>query len=302
MKKIMFILLLLTSCLSFADSNLKIITLGASGSQSDTAIRFFAPMIEKETNKNVIIQNIPGANGLIGIRDFLRLPKDQPSMIIGNSNLAYLSQTTKGLEFDPLNDLEPVYGLADSPILILVSSTSKVNNLKDLVELYHSKNRLLGGSASALSTIMINGLSESIGVNTEIVNYKLSQEMAMNTATGLIDYFTAAAGNSSAQSLLDAGKLKVIGVISHERSISYPFVKTVQEQGYSEVHGFSWVAFFVNKDLPTKMKQDLRIAIEKALRTPEAYGYENLSGNPRRWLASWLTVRIKQLQELQYLR
>lgn len=175
---------------------LTFITLTGAGSLSDTAIRQAAPAIEKHTGKKVVVVNMPGANGLIGVRHFLSQPSDGNTLLVGNSALGYLRET-KQIDADPT----PLAGLTQTEMAVYTHvGIPSLNAL-----LAHPD--LKAGSASPMTELSIRLFDGSNTTKTTVVGYKQFGQAVVDLAAGRIEYLIAPSGVSAIESMVSAGKI-----------------------------------------------------------------------------------------------
>lgn len=295
--RIIFLIWLFMIAVANASEPITLVTLTGPGSQGDTAARFFAPLIEHETGKPVVIINAPGGQGVIGMEKYLQYKADGNTLLVGNSSVAFSPKLIPNLGFDPMNDLEPVYGLSSSPLLVLVAANSPIKSMKDFPALFKEKGKLFGGSSVVTTAVSMGLMDKTLGIVTEVVNYKQPQELVLNLSSGVLDYSIAGTANSSIQGLLEAGKLRAVGVVGKTRSLQYPQLLTMKEQGFESVEEFSWTAFFINAKTDPHTKQVVTDMLKKVMNSDAAKDFENKPGKPGRFLAGKDAIRLLQLKE-----
>ena len=248
------LLLTLTLLLSLAVNaqTLNLVTTSGPGSLSDTAARYFAPLIEKELNQPVVVHNVPGALGLVGIQHFMKQPANGNYILIAGTQIPYIAKTRPADEFD-FTDLTPLHGLSTAKQQVLVPTNSPVKSISDLRSLQKSKGRLLGGSSHPSTQSSMELLDEKLGTQTTVVNYKQSSQLATELAAGLIDYTLGAKGNGSTAGFIQSGNLRVVG--------------DIRDLGIEE---FSWTAYFVHSSVPDNRKTQLAQALDKVMHSQEA--------------------------------
>jgi tripartite-type tricarboxylate transporter receptor subunit TctC len=191
---------------------LTFITLTGAGSLSDTAVRQAAPAIEKHTGKKVVVVNMPGANGLIGLRHFTSQPNDGRTVLVGNSSLSYLLATGQ-----TDTQLKPLAGLAKTDMAVYTHlGFSSLSTLSASTE-------LKAGASSPMMELGIKLFDEKNKTRTTVVGYKQFSQAVVDLAAQRIDYIIAPSGVSAIEGMVAAGR-----------------IQTVENLGYQ----FSWNAFF----------------------------------------------------------
>lgn len=278
----------------------QLLTISGVGSQGDSSARFFAPILGEALGKSVIVMNYPGGNDTIAIKKYYSLPDDCNNLIIGNSSSAYVSKFLKEMVSDPMKDLTPLYGMATSTAVVLVSAESDIYTVQDLVAKYKKAGRLTGASTIPTTVMVLGFFDEATGIKTEVVKYRESAQAALNVATGLVDYTISIVGNAAYQGLIDNNKIRAIAIIGDERSTYYPKIKTMGEQGYGRyIRTFAWNGFFIHTSASAECKSHLTDVLKKVMHSAQAQKYTERPGGPKLFLQSG--AEIKRLLESEYL-
>lgn len=188
----------------------QIVTTSGPGSLSDQAARHIQPLLAKELGREVVVLNVAGANGVLGFREFSRLPKDGGHILIGSFALAYTAKTLPQADYDPLRDFAPVMGLTRTPLRVLVPANSPAKDINGLVELSKAKGGLMGGSSHPSTALILTLLDNKTGTRTTPVNYRQGAMLFADLASGQLDY-SVGGGHSTAAALLEEGRLREIG-------------------------------------------------------------------------------------------
>lgn len=279
-----------------AAAQVQLVVTGAVGNGSDTAARFFAPILEKHLQKPVVVVNQPGADGVIGLRYFAEHAKRQEAILVGATAMGLVSHR-KQMDIDPLQEFVPLHGMSAANGAVFVPANSPLKSMKDVAALYKTKQRVLIGSTGKIDDVTANQLSEVLGVPLEIVRYKNANQLATELVAGLLDMTIGTVGASAYQGMADSGLLRPIAIIDDTRNTSMPEVKTLIEQGYTSVLGARWTALFVHKDMPEALRLKFEKAVTDAMKSPEAAAYEKSLGAPKRFMANAKQVVAVQKQE-----
>jgi tripartite-type tricarboxylate transporter receptor subunit TctC len=111
-----------------------------AGSGSDTSARFFGERLAKQFGQTALVENKPGASGIISVQALLALPADGHTILLAsNSPISVNPVSIKNLPYNPMTDLTPLAGLSRNMNVWVVNGNSKINSLKDVVE-YSKKN------------------------------------------------------------------------------------------------------------------------------------------------------------------
>jgi len=296
MKRALATLFFLAPALALAQV-LNFVTYTAPGSQSDTALRFFAPLIAAELGQPYVVRNIVGASGAIGMREFKEMPAAGNHIMIGSSSIA-LAVDAGYVDFDAIELFTSLHGVSRSPVEILVSANSQVKNIKDLKSLSDQKGGLQAGSFSLLNNLISAQLDKIVGTKTEVINYTQATQTAVDAAAGRLDYTVATVGAAATAGMISSGHLRPIAVVGDVPAKNLHGVKTMREQGYAPINDFAWTALFVRKDVPQERKEKLMAVISKVINSVEGEKYEELLGNPSRLIKDAPAMRKVQLSDV----
>lgn len=271
---------------SFPSRPLKFIVPFGPGSGTDTSARYFARKLQEATGQAVIVENKPGANGFLAVKQLLAAPADGYTVFIGsNSTLAVNVALFKQLPYDPLTDLAPLNLLMRSPAMLVVPANAPHKTLKDfLAHAREQPGKLSFGAGSAGYQLMGEALNDAARVQTLHVPFKGAGEVATAVAGGVVDY--AFAEVTAVQELAKAGRVRALAVASAQRVPNLPEVPTASEAGLPGFEAYTWVAAMVNARTPaaeTARLAELFTAISRLPETREFYdrlGATAMTGGP----------------------
>jgi tripartite-type tricarboxylate transporter receptor subunit TctC len=234
----------------FPSRPIKLIVPFPPGSGTDTAARHFGKKLGDLARQSVVVENRPGANGLIGIQALKAAPPDGHTLFVGsNSTLASNLALFKSLQYDPVADFMPVAGLLRAPGVIIVGPASPARSLSDLVALAKKKPRsLFYGSGSAGYQLMTELLAETAGFEAGHVPFKGASEAVTAVASGTVDF--AIVEMTSVAALAKAGTVRALAIGSTERSSVLPDVPTVTEAGVAGYNVYAWAAVVALRGTP----------------------------------------------------
>ncbi|MEI8401863.1 MAG: tripartite tricarboxylate transporter substrate-binding protein, partial [Alcaligenaceae bacterium] len=164
----------------------KLIVPLAAGGASDVVARIFAAKLGERLGQQVIVENRPGAEGLIGVDAAVKAAPDGYTLVLGSSTtLAANFHLRKSLPFHPVKDLEPVSMAFQGFFNILVINAAvSANNLKEFIALAKSQpGKLDYGTATSGSKICVETFKAMAGIDLQMVNYKSSPQ-ALNDLMG----------------------------------------------------------------------------------------------------------------------
>ena len=246
-----------------------IVPLAAAGT-GDTLARTVGEAMAKELGQPVVIENRPGAGGLVGTEmvaaaapDGYTLLAVSPSHVI---NPALHAKKT----YDPLKDFETITVMANTHQVIVAHPSTPASNLKELID-YAKKNpgKLTYGSAGLGSATNLNmELFKSMaGVDILHVPYKGSTQARQDVLSGQVHL--AMDGLLPVQPLIKDGRLKALALASSRRSQSNPEIPTIAEAGVPGYATDTWYGLLAPAKTPKDIVARLHQAAVNALRSPE---------------------------------
>ena len=248
----------------------------APGTSADFYGRSFADYLSQTTDIQMVVDNKPGASGLIAANHYLNLPKHQPNIIIANSALiTNLPLTTdKPLPFDTQRDLSPIAILVGVPFFLVTSSKSNLKNIEDI-----SRIETLPYAVSSLGTgghIIGELLGEELKIKTFPVPYVNNGQAMMDIISGRVPVGIFSWLAISA--LFESGALNVLMNFSLNRSKFAPNIRSAAEVGLGKLHIEGWQGIFSTKFLDTKTKGTIETALKEWTKTPTYESILNKAG------------------------
>jgi tripartite-type tricarboxylate transporter receptor subunit TctC len=255
---------------SYPDKPVTVVIPMGAGGASDNLMRMISPTLANQLGQPIIIDNKPGANGLIGEEYFARAKPDGYTWMLGTAS-ATTNLWMHKLNYDPRKAFVPVMKIAAVPMALVVNS-SKVpsRNVRDFVNFAKGSSPSLtyatwgDGSVSHLTMELFKGQTK---VNLAHVPYKTSPQALNDVLAGQVDAMFI--GLAAANQQLGSGKLSILAITSPARSSIAPQIPTMAESGFSEVEFESWFGFFAPAGTPANFIKTIHQALEKTLAQPE---------------------------------
>jgi len=274
MKRIFAAALALATATAFAQGYpsrpIKLIVPLAAAGTGDTLARAVGEAMAKELGQPVVIENKPGAGGLVGTEIVANAPPDgytilavSPSHVI---NPALHSKKT----YDPLKDFETITVMANTHQVIVAHPSTPASSVRELID-YAKKNpgKLTYGSAGTGSATHLNmELFKSMaGIDILHVPYKGSTQARQDALSGQVNL--AMDGLLPVQPLIKDGRLKALALTSGRRSQSNPEIPTIAEAGVPGYVSDTWYGLLAPAKTPKDIVAKLHAAAVKALNSPE---------------------------------
>ncbi len=243
----------------------------APGGAADIAGRLMAQSLTQALGGNFVVENKPGAGGLMALDMVARSLPDGYSIAVGTPGPLTISPEwyKEELAFDPEEKLDPVVKFASTPGLILVRNDLKADSIGALIELSKKAQPLMMASAGAGSVMHLTGeyFQEQNNINWVHVPYKGSNPALIDLIAGRVDVMVDL--EPAALPHIISGRIKALAITAPERSKQLPDVPTMDELGYRGYHLGSWWSLSVPKGTPAGVIEKLNAAINDALKKPE---------------------------------
>jgi tripartite-type tricarboxylate transporter receptor subunit TctC len=263
---------------SFPSRPIKFVVPFAPGSVTDVAARYYAKRLTALAGQPVIVENRPGANGVIGVQAVLNAPHDDYSVLIGTtSTLAVNVALYRKLAYDPLADFAPLTTMTAMPTIIVAPKDTPYKGIQDLVKAAKADPGKLNYAAGATSYhLMAELFNETTGIATTYVPYKGTSE-AMKASIGKeVDFGVLDA--STALAPIKGGMLRGLAVASERRLAQMPDVATATESGVSNYAASTWVAAVIPSKTPRPVAARLEEWMTKIAKEPETHAFFNNIG------------------------
>ena len=240
-----------------------------AGGPSDTIARIMAERMRPSLSQPVIIENVTGASGSIGVGRVARSAGDGYTLCLGSWPTHVVNGAVFALQYNVLSDFEPISLLATQPQLIIAKNAMPARDLKELIVwLKANPDKASQGTSGAGSPAHVVGVyfQRETGTRFQFVPYRGVNLAAQDLLAGQIDIMIDLAANSLSQ--VRAGTIKAYAVTAKSRLAAAPDVPTVDEAGLPDFYTSVWHALFVPKATPKTVIDRLNAAVLDALADP----------------------------------
>ena len=286
---------------AFPSRPLKIVVPTSPGSGSDTTARFFGEQLATALGQSVVIDNKPGANGLIAAMAVKQAPADGYTLFLGtNTHMAVNPIMVKDLPYDSVKDFKFVSGLARGMMMFAAPPNSKFKNLADLVaSAKQAPDKVSVGSYTAGFQLAAAWFASLSGTQQLYIPYKGAPEVYTALLGDQLDW--AVTDLIAALPQVKAGKLKAIAVSGEKRYPDSPEVPTLKESGYPDYVNYTWTSLVVRSETPAAVTAKLVDAVSKILATQGAKDFTARIGSEQLLLGP-AEMRKFQLSETERFR
>jgi tripartite-type tricarboxylate transporter receptor subunit TctC len=240
-----------------------------AGGATDTLARFLGERMRAVLGQPVIIENVAGAAGSLGVGRAVRSPADGYTLSIGTSTTHMLTGGLYALQFDLLKDIEPVIQIGSEPLLIVGKKSLPANDLKGLIAyLKTNPDKASVGIAGVGATGHLTGISfqKETGTKFQFVPYRGNGPAMQDLLAEQIDFMIEPSSNF--KSLLGAGSVKPYAITGRTRLSSSPDIPTADEAGLPGFFASLWYGLWVPKDTPKDVIAKLNATMVQVLADP----------------------------------
>lgn len=261
----------LASAQEFPQRTVTVIVPSAPGGTLDALARFFAQAMGPALGRSVVVENVSGAGGLVGLQRLTRAEPDGHTIVFGNMGvLAAAMALNPDSGFDPRRDLAPIGVVANVPMVLAASPASGIRSLPDLIERIrrHGERVSFGTAGSGTTSHLAPGfLLHLTGLKATLVGYRGSGPAMNDLAAGVVD-----AVIDQTVTMIPAhrgGQAVAIAVSASRRIPQLPDVPTFAEGGVPSFDMVIWNAFAAPRGTPDQSIARLQQALEAALAEPD---------------------------------
>ena len=262
-----------------------------AGSAVDVYARAMAPLLARELGQSVVVENRPGAGGMIGQTLAAGAPPDGYTLLYAGGSMAGSRFVNAAFKLDVLRDFSPVSLLQTGKYVLVVHPNVPARNLKEYIALARSSPGKMtyattgAGQAPYWDAVLFNSMA---GIKAVEIPYKASTEGVVDVIAGRVDYFFI----GSAAAVANKARLRLLGVTSATRSSAFPDVPTIAESGVPGYESVLTIGAFAPAQTPQALIARLNQEIVRVLQTPEvkeklfAAGAEVVVSSPAEMLAA----------------
>ena len=267
----------------------RIIIPNAAAGPNDFVGRMLAPKLSETLGQNVIVDNRPSANGVIGAELVARAAADGTVLSVGNSGTHAVNATLyKNPTYHPVHDFAAISEIIFSSLVLVAHPSFPGSNIKELIaEAKRAPGKINIAVAGATGEVAGNLIKLQAHIDLNNVPYKGGAPAVIAVASNESQLLLTLYSNLSA--LIDAGKLKPIGTTGLRRDPQLPKVPTIAESGLDGYQVEFWVGVFAPAKTPAATVQALGREIVRIVNLPEVKsrfvtsGYEVVASTPEQF-------------------
>jgi len=247
---------------------INIIVPAAAGGPTDTLTRVLAQAMGEALRQQMIIENVGGAGGTIGINRAAKARPDGYTLLLYHIGMATSPALYRKLPYDTLNDFDYIGQVADVPMMLIAKKTMAAANFREFLPYAKAnKDKLTYANAGLGSASYLCGIlfMSAIDANFTMVPYKGTGPAMNDLVGGQVDFMCDQTTNTVPQ--IKSGNVKAYGVTTQSRLASMPDLPTLDEQGLKGFDLVVWNGLFGPKGMPKPAVEKLVAALQTAVQS-----------------------------------
>ena len=261
------------------------------GGGTDIVARIVGAKMQDAMGVPAIIENKPGAGGIIATEFIARSNPDGYTLLVGGSNAMTVNPVVYAkLSYDPLKDFIPITNLTQSPIVVAVHPSVPANSVRELIAYVKANPGKINFSSANVQTQLVGEMfSQKTGARIIYVPYKGGGPAISAAVTGEVSMTIMDSGSLATQ--VKGGRLRALAVTTTTRASAMPDLPTMEESGVPGFDIGTWFGFFSPAGTPSAIVSKLNAAVVGVLNQPDtrerlaAVGVEPAGGTPEEFAA-----------------
>ena len=253
----------------YPENPVRLIVPFAPGGAVDGVARLTAEGVSKELGQQIVVENRPGAGGVIGIGAVAHAKPDGYTMLMGNIALTSAPALYNNLPFDPIKDFSGVVIIGRSPYVLVVSPNFPAHSVKELIALAKaSPGKYNFASAGTGSAIHLAGelFKSTAKINSVHIPFNGAGPAGMALLGGQVQIMFGSL--MEMMPMIQSGKVHALAVTSSQRTDFAPNLPTVEESGLPGYEVMGWYGLFVPAHTPADVVAKIHDSAIKALQSP----------------------------------
>lgn len=246
---------------------IKLIVPYAAGGSVDVFARIITPGLEAKLKQPVVVENVAGAGGALGVNKGVKSPADGYTIVMGIVSDVVLAPLTESAVHYTYKDLEAIAPLGTSGLAVVAKPTLGINSFETLIA--HARahpGKLSYGAtgAGSLPALAMESLKQRAKLNIEFIPYASASKIALDVMGGHLDI--ALSGLPALLEPIKSGKVTAVGVLSKDRDIGAPDIAAAGDT--AELKGmdfYFWTGLFAPKGTPANIVSKVNVAFTEVL-------------------------------------
>jgi len=248
----------------------RVVVSASPGAITDAQARLFSQLLSEKLKQQFIVDNRPGAGGLIGFQTVSKAAPDGHTLLAVSPSLATVYAFQDKPTYDPVRDFDPVSLMIRAPFLIVTYPSFAAKSMSELIAHAAAKPDTITfglGGAGSIQHLAISWIAAETKTRFVLVSYKGIAPAVVDLIGGQIHATMANIANVGPH--VRAGRLRALALTGLERSAVFPELRTVSESGVPGFDVTSWQGWVAPRGTPEAIVNRLNAALSEAVRLPE---------------------------------
>ena len=247
--------------------NVKFIVPLGPGSGADISARLFADRLAKRWGQSVVVENRPGADGVVAITAFIGANDDHTLLFGPSSSFVGHPYTLEKMSYDP-RELSPIGKISNTVVSVAAPAGLNVGSVKELIEQARAQpGKFNWATITGVTDIIVAGYAKNAGLEMNKIPYRDTVQALNDLAESRIHFYIAALAITRSQA--EAGRIKLLAVTNRERAPSHPDLPTVAEAGVPELNFDGLVGLYGPRTMPGELRDRIAADIKEVASDPE---------------------------------
>jgi tripartite-type tricarboxylate transporter receptor subunit TctC len=239
----------------------------AAGGGNDIIARVFGQKLSESLGQPVIVENKPGGGAIVATEYVAKSPPDGYTLLMSASGISINPAVYAKLPYDAINDFAAVSELGSFPLIMIVSASSPIKSVAELVAYAKANPDKMNYASSSASFQLVTELfKQKTGAPMQVIPYKSANESVLAVISGQVTTTIADAGPVTGQ--VKSGTARALAVAAPKRMEDLPDVPTLKEAGV-DVDAVLWSGIFVPKATPPAIVSKLEGELMRIARLPD---------------------------------
>jgi putative tricarboxylic transport membrane protein len=255
---------------AYPERTVTIVVPFAAGGPTDTVTRLVGQSMMKSLGKTVIVENVAGAGGTIGVEKVARAKPDGYTLLLMHIGISTSPSLYRNLRYDPVKDLDPIGLVTDVPMTLIARKDFPPKDMKELITYVKAnKDKVTYANAGVGAASHLCGMLFMTAISTDLttIPYKGTGPAMTDLLGGQVDFMCDQTTNTTPQ--IKGGKVKAYAVTTKKRVASLPDLPTMEESGLKGFEVGIWHGIWAPHGTPKPVIDKLVAALQTALKDPE---------------------------------
>jgi len=273
-----------------------------AGSAVDVMVRIVAQKMSDNLGRQIVVENQPGAAGMIGAERVKKAAPDGYTIGVLNDSILTMIPNVRPVGYDPLKDFAPIGVVAGITWVLVANNDLPVKTVGDLVTLAKSQPGRIDYSSGGVGSpqhVAMEAFKAATGIYLVHIPYRGATQAALDVISNQVQVHMGAV--SIVQPYINSGRVRALGVPSAKRSPLLPNVPTMAEAGVSGFEWQTWASLVAPVGTPRPIVERLNAELVKAIASPDvrekliAQGLEPI-GSPPETVTKWTQDGLKRMR------